>query len=494
MEPAEQAQSRKRIRTAIIDIGSNSVRLVVYDGARRVPSTIFNEKVLAGLGQDLAETGRISDAAMARAAQALRRFYRLTREMGVASVRCVATAAVRDAVNGAELLGHASGFGLMVEVLSGEEEALYAAQGILSAFPQADGVVGDLGGGSLELAEVRAGQVHRRLSLPLGVLRVSALQERGGAALSHFIAHAMEAAGWKPQSIANFYCVGGSWRSLGRVEMARVDFPLRVVHGFSTSCERAIGLEAAIATQTEKELQSIPDISKGRVATLYDASALLAACCQLFAPDKVHFSAFGLREGLLYSTLSAEMAKADPLIVQTEEVGSAHARFQQHGRFMHEWTAPLFADLDENAERLRKAACNLSDVGWRANPDFRAERGLEIALHGHWVGISSAEREILGQAIWTCFGGGTKPFPTHTGLADAQRLRDAVAWGLALRLAERLSGGTQSVLEQCRIARDGNMLRLIFNQDAASLAGEQVERRLKQLAHWLHCDWAIEIG
>jgi exopolyphosphatase / guanosine-5'-triphosphate,3'-diphosphate pyrophosphatase len=486
---------RERVKTAMIDIGSNSVRLVVYEGPRRAPNIIFNEKLLAGLGRDLAATGRIADESIKVAAKALARFQRLCEEMQVASIRCVATAAVRDAENGADLIAKASRIGLTVEILSGNEEARFAALGILSAFPDADGLVGDLGGGSLELAEVKDGNVVRCLSLPLGVLRVAAMADRSVAGLSGVIRDALEKAGWDHISAANFYAVGGSWRSLGRVSMHRAGHPLPVVHGYTIAGEEVAVLAAEVAARTaEKRWSDIPHISRARAENFTDAAALLSAVVELAKPETVHFSAYGLREGLMYGALEREVQGHDPLLVATTEVGGAYARFPEHGRVMQDWIAPIFADDAPAMERLRRAACNLSDVAWRANPDFRSARGLDMALHGNWVAVDGAGREIMGQAIYSCFGGGASAFPGYAGLADEAARSRAAAWGLALRLAQRLSGGTEAVLGQSRLERAGKELRLILHPDVCALQGDVVDKRLKQLAQALGCKGKVVVG
>lgn len=492
MDPLSHAAKRKRIRTAIIDIGSNSVRLVVYHGARRVPAIIFNEKLSVGLGRDLRETGRISTERLERAKAGLIRFRRLADEMEVSSLRCVATAAVRDAENGADLVHIASEIGLTVEVLSGREEAQYAALGVLSAFPLADGIMGDLGGGSLELAEIADGEVRRCLSLPLGVFRI----EEGASVqtLCDRIGAALDAAGWAGATAQDFYCVGGSWRALGRVEMAQFDYPLKVVHGFWMDAERVLKLESLVRKRDSAQLKKIPDMPSSRVATLEPASALLAACCELLSVRTVHFSGYGLREGLLYGALDEETRKADPLLVGTAETGGAHARFPEHGPIMYRWISPIFDGDRGEMQRLCKAACNLSDVAWRANPDFRAARGLDFALHGNWVGIGPAGRELIGQAIWSCFGGGTGAYPGFGGLADEADRQRAASWGQALRLAQRLSGGTAAVLTRSGLRREGSKLMLDLSPEAAAFSGEQVEKRLRQLAEGLDCDHEVRIA
>ncbi len=495
MGAQERAAKRGRIKTAMIDIGSNSVRLVVYEGPRRAPNIIFNEKLLAGLGRDLAATGRIADESIAVAAKALARFHRLSVEMQVASIRCVATAAVRDAENVADLIARASALGLTVEILSGNEEARFAALGILSAFPDADGLVGDLGGGSLELAEVKDGKVVRCLSLPMGVLRVAALEDRSAEALGRVIRAALDKAGWGKVNAANFYAVGGSWRSLGRISMHLTGHPLPVVHGYAIAGTAVPVLEAQVADLTaNKGWSRIPHISRQRAENFTDAAALLRAVVDLAQPETVHFSAYGLREGLLYGALDRAVQAHDPLLVATTEVGGAYARFPEHGRVMQDWIAPIFADDAPDMERLRRAACNLSDVAWRANPDFRAARGLDMALHGNWVAVDGAGREVMGQAIYTCFGGGASAFPGYAGLADEAARARAAAWGLALRLAQRLSGGTEAVLNQSRLEREGKYLRLILYPEARALQGEAVDKRLKQLANALGCKGKVVVG
>ena len=163
-------------RQAIIDIGSNSVRIVAYAGARRAPSVIFNEKVMAGLGRSLSSTGKIDDEAMARSIRALERFAALAKAMEIDDLRCVATAAVRDAENGQDIIDAAARIGLTVELLSGEQEAEAAGYGVIAAIPEADGVAADLGGGSLELVRIKDGQTHDKVSFQLGVLRLAGVR------------------------------------------------------------------------------------------------------------------------------------------------------------------------------------------------------------------------------------------------------------------------------------------------------------------------------
>jgi exopolyphosphatase/guanosine-5'-triphosphate,3'-diphosphate pyrophosphatase len=473
-------------RTAIIDIGSNSIRLVVYQGPRRLPAILFNEKVLAGLGRSLAESGTIDAEAMARAGEALSRFAGLAREMG-AETRTVATAAVRDAANGAELIALASRVGLSVELLSGEQEAMASGLGVLSGIPDADGIVGDLGGGSLELVRVVAGAVTDRVSFPLGVLRLSALRD-GAGALGRKVTQMLADADWTGRGRdLPLYLVGGSWRALARLDMDLAGYPLPVIHQYAMSGETIARLTRSLAHLSKGRLKAVPGLSSGRIPTLGDAAALLSVLVRELRSSGTIVSAFGLREGLLYAALDEETRREDPLMVATIDEGARSGRFPEHGLLLDQWIAPLFADDAPAEARLRAAACHLADVGWRANPEFRAERGVEIALHGNWVGIDAPGRACLAQALWTSLGGSaTTPQPIGA-LADEAALARAVAWGLAMRLGQRLSGGLAGPLQRTRLEKADDTVRLHLRTEDRGLYGEAVAKRHGALAQALGC-------
>ncbi|HEX7872957.1 MAG TPA: Ppx/GppA family phosphatase [Sphingobium sp.] len=470
-------------RVAIIDIGSNSVRLVVYDGPRRIPFTLFNEKVMAGLGAEIGTTGRIGDAAMERGLRALARFQRLCLDMEVDDVRCVATAAVREASNGQDFVTRCRDIGLEVRILSGEEEGYASAAGLFSGMPDADGIMGDLGGGSLELVRVQHGKVLQSISMPLGVLRVREIRARGKGHLAKTLLSMLAAAGWREETRGlPFYMVGGSWRALARLDMHLRAYPLPIFHHYEMAADRIPALLRTLASTDKSMLKALPFLSGGRIPTLPDAAALLGEVVNRLGSSKMVVSAYGLREGLLYQDLPPAVAAEDPLLAATRAEGDAQGRFLGHGDLIEHWIAPLFGDDSPAFQRIRHAACLLADVGWRANPDFRAERGLEAALHGTWVSITASERAMLAQALYTSLGGGETPTDELRTLAFPDELARAAQWGLAIRLAQRLSGGVASALESVSVAMDGETLVLNAPSEDASLIGEAAERRLKQLA------------
>ncbi|MEZ0242842.1 MAG: Ppx/GppA family phosphatase [Sphingomonas sp.] len=479
-------------RVAIIDIGSNSIRLVVYQGAARLPAILFNEKVMAGLGRALGETGAIDDSALATARGALARFALLAREMQVSELRVVATAAVRDASNGGELIAAASGMGLRVELLSGEEEAMASGLGVLSGIPDADGIVGDLGGGSLELVRVVAGTVTDRVSFPLGVFRLPAIRAQGKGMLDKRVAKMIEEAGWKGRGKdLPFYLVGGSWRSLARLDMHLSAYPLPVIHQFPISAARVAELRRVVSEISKGELRGIPNMSSARLPTLEDGAALLGTVLKHLGSSGTVVSAYGLREGLLFARLSAAQRREDPLIAAARDEGQRLGRFPEHGDLLDRWIAPLFEGEPPEAARLRHTACLLADVGWQANPDFRAERGAEIALHGNWVGIDAAGRAVLAQALHTALGGGEAP-EVFAQLADSADLARATQWGLAIRLGQRLSGGVAAPLKRSRLAVDRKSLWLVLEPRDAVLYGEAVEKRHRALAEAMGREAVLE--
>lgn len=470
---------------AIIDIGSNSVRLVIYNGPPRAPAVLFNEKVSAGLGRGLGNGAALDAGAVKQALRALERFAAVARSMGVKDIRTVATAAVRDASDGQKFLSDVAELGLSVDLLSGDQEACASGFGVISAFPEANGIVGDLGGGSLELVRIKDGAVHERVSLPLGVLRLAAMGH-GRGMIDRQVRKIVSKSGWKSSGEGlSFWLVGGSWRALARLHMHLTDYPLPVLHGYAMPPEAASRLVRAIGRMDRKRLKDIEALPSGRIAALGDAAVLLATLTKVLGSSALVVSAYGLREGLIYQDLEADQRKRDPLIESARAAGTMLGRFPEHGDLLAEWIAPLFAHENARCARLRHAACLLGDVGWMANPELRAERGLDIALFGNWVGIDPAGRAMIAHALFTSFGGGNTPAPTVAALTSPEECAKAAAWGLAMRLGQRLSGGVAGPLEVTRLSIDAKAVTLHLKAEDDALYGEAVERRHKQLAAML---------
>lgn len=465
----------------IIDIGSNSVRFVAYGGIARVPSVLFNEKVMAALGRGLARDGMLDEQAMELTLRSLARFRQLGREMGLKKLHTVATAAVRDASNGPAFLKRIAALGLKPRLLPGQEEAELSGLGVISAIPQARGVVADLGGGSLELIGVARGSAGEGMSLPLGSLRV------GSAPDKTVIVSALKA-GLKQSRLRSaardqgLYLVGGSFRALALLDMKTSGHPLPIVHNHRIAAGRLSDLRAILGTLAIEELGMLTGISSSRIPTLPAAATILEAMIETLGPKRIVVSAFGLREGLLYRDLSEDVQHQDPLLAAAVEVGEQLGRFGDHGAAIDQWMDPIFPDESAEMQRLRLAACLLGDIAWNAHPDFRAERAVDMAIHGNWVGIDAHGRAVLGRGLSAAFGGDSGFDPRLAALLKPGESDRVLAWGRALRLAQRLSGGTEALLRRTEIALEPGRVILMIPAKYRELYAGAVERRLQQLA------------
>jgi exopolyphosphatase/guanosine-5'-triphosphate,3'-diphosphate pyrophosphatase len=444
-----------------------------------VPSTLFNEKVMAGLGRGLDESGRLSDKAMDAAIEALGRFRLLAREMKLKKLHAVATAAVRDASNGPDFLKRAVKAGIKPELISGEEEARLSALGVISAIPQARGVVADLGGGSLELIPVEGGKTGPGVSLPLGVLRLGKRESAREVAAT--LKDGVPAVLRDAAEDSTLYLVGGSFRAFAQLDLQLTGHPLPIVHQHCLTPARVRELRQLVRSTSIEELRERVGVQSSRLQTLPAAAAVLDAACRVLSPRRIMVSAFGLREGILYDDLSVERKAEDPLLASALEVGERLGRFGDHGALLDQWISPLFPDDSDYAARLRLAACLLADVAWNAHPDFRAEWAVDMGVHGNWVGIDSEGRAILGRALCSAFSG-DGGYDDDVGALVEQRVLDhADRWGRAIRLAQRLSGGTASLLRRTGIAVEGQRLVLRLEESDRSLFSDAVRKRFKQL-------------
>lgn len=463
------------------------MRLVVYAGPARIPTPIFNEKVLAGLGAGLDESGMLPEEGRHKALAALSRFRLLLDHMKVKQTRVVATAAIRDAEDGPEFVREIERLGLPCDVLTAEEEASLAGEGVLSGIPAADGIVGDLGGGSLELVDVSDGSARNGISLPLGVLRLdpSAAGEREARKL---LKSALRKSPIKEQAMDRcFYMVGGSWRALARIDMLATDFPLPITHQYRMKSGRAKELRKLVRV-LDPRVSSVA--APARMAAAPVSSMLLELLVDELRPSHLVVSTYGIREGLLYSELKPNVRQLDPLVEEARDAGGGEHRFGQHGDLLDAWIAPLFDD-EPAMRRLRLASCLLADVAWQSNPGFRADRGIEMALHGNWVAVNPAGRVIMAQALSSNFGRDRLPDGRLLQLCNEQALARAHCWGVAMRLGQRLSGGVSSVLKRTSLSYFNGAVQLGVRRGEEALIGDQVERRLLRLAQALGCEPVI---
>lgn len=467
---------------AVIDIGSNTIRLVIYGGPLRAPVVLYNEKVTARLGRGVAENGRLGKRATGLGLAALARYAMLVGLKGIADIQTVATAAVREAANGPEFLDRVRAFGLSPRLLSGAEEAITSAMGVAGAFPGTKGVVADLGGGSLEIVHVDGMDCRHGVSLPLGSLRLPQMREAGEAEFARRIREMVHTAGWQCVPDETLYLVGGSHRALARYAMHQTRWPLDDPHAFELSVDAATKLcRDVLRGQLPAQ---IPGVSPSRLASLPDTAALLSALLGKIRPSKVIFSSWGLREGLVFVTLDKATQAQDPLIAGvagfTESMGIDSAT----GEAVASWIAAAIPQGREHDQRLRLAATMLALAEQRVEPNLRAEQAMEWALGKRWVGVDTEGRALIA-ACMLANAGRQAPSADLTRLAAPERLRAAQAWGLAVRLCRRFSGVTPQALAGSSLTVKGGKLVLSVNEPLAALYTDPVARDLLNLAERL---------
>jgi len=482
-------------RIGVIDIGSNTVRLVVYDVASQLPIPMFNEKAACRLGAGLHETGVLNPDGVEQALISIERFVRLSRAMEVDELSLVATAAVRDAADGfafvARLEAHC---GVKIEILSGEQEAKLAAIGVMNGMPDANGVVCDLGGGSLDLVHIENHECIRYSTLPFGHLR---LYETAGGDVGRackMVASEIGKVGWDGQlSGATLYAVGGSIRALARLYIEQSSYPLHIVDNFRMPGKEARQLTELVSKLSEKTLRRIPSIPSKRVETLPMAAAAFEVLIEHFKPREVVFSAFGMREGKMLSLVPENLRSADPLIAGCEAVISRSSRFTLSGRELDEWMAPLFEGEKGDLPRSRLAACLVSDIGWHEHPDYRAEHAYHRVLRLPLAGMSHTDRVLMAVAVYVRYGRSMSDslLQDVLDLIDDDTRRIAAITGFALRLGHRIAGSAPGLLAMTRLERGKKVLKLVLRENAPMFGGESVERRVKNLAQAIGVDYAI---
>ncbi|MFC4256750.1 Ppx/GppA family phosphatase [Altererythrobacter xixiisoli] len=469
---------------AVIDIGSNTVRLVVYSGPPRAPNVWLNEKVSARLGRDLSQTGRMPDKAMDLALSALGRYAALLPDLEVRNVDTVATAAVRDAANGPEFLERVVQLGLSPRLLSGEEEALTSATGVIGAFPGALGTVADLGGGSLELVQVENGELHGAASLQLGTLRLPKLREAGLPAFRKAVAEDLHRVGWANAHPGPLYMVGGTWRALAAFAMRRDSHPVTDPHGFRLSCEDADAAAKQIMRMTPAQLAPIPGISSSRAVGLPDAAAMLRVMLARLKPDGLVFSSWGLREGVLFDRLSPGAKEQDPLIAAVSHFVAPRGGSATLAATIAAWTAPVAGGSGNGSERLRLTATMFALAAAQVEPNHRARHAYEWAMEKRWLTLSPADRARIAAALLASCGRSELP-PELARIASPEQLREAVGWGLAIRLCRRLGAGSRVSLSSSALRRDENRLILRVDPVRAALVSDLVRNDCKALGQWL---------
>mgnify|MGYP000205663221 FL=1 len=481
--------------TAVIDIGSNSVRLVIYRVEGRSIWPIFNEKVLAGLGRELKTTGSLHQGGMRESLIALRRFKAILESYELKDIHVVATAAIRDAVDGPDFVAtilETTGF--QVRVLSGAEEAHYSAMGVRCGHLEAEGVVGDLGGSSLELINLNSDstQDFRGVTLPLGPFALGAPRPVDVEATYKIVCDRLEPLQGR-FSNTQFHAVGGAWRNLALIWMQKQNYPLQVIQQFELPAREALSIARLIASQSPSSLEKLPGVSKRRLENIAYAALVMQGLIEVLHFETLCFSAFGLREGLLFEALDAPLRTEDPLIAGCASLGHRLGINDDLGPALANWALEFYNSIDNALierpeDRLVRAAAKLADIGARLHPDHRADLACDQVLRAPIPGQNHQERVFLACTLYTRYSGDpyNKEPVLISRILGEDRLRQATQLGLLLRLGCDLSAKSATLMGHANIRQ--HELNLVLSAKSGwedLLLGEQTRRRARALAQSL---------
>jgi len=478
----------------IIDIGSNSIRLCVYDTAARVPVPMFNEKAVCALAEGLGTSGRLSPTGVQQAFAAVGRFVALGRAMELTHLDILATAAVRDASDGPSFVSELERrFGIEIKVLSGGQEARLSATGVLCGSPQAEGIVCDLGGGSLELVTVKNGGFGQHVTMPLGLLRLTEASADDRATATEIVDRHLADIPWLGEGRGgNLYAVGGAWRTLARICITHTQHPLTVLDNFTIDAREALRIIGLVANQSKKSLEKIPGVAKKRVAGLPLAALVLERVVRQVQPSRLIFSIFGMREGQFFKRLPEKLKGDDPLLSVFRQLALVNSRFPEHGNELMAWMAPLFPGETPHHARIRHAACLVSDSFWNEHPDTRAEQAFLRILRLPFMGVEHADRAAIALTVFLRYLGNEEEPAVQraTALLDDAALRRCRVAGTALRLAHMLSGGAPNLLRRTRLKAEASELILEVPTDNPAFVIEP-DRTFDRLARALDCETLV---
>jgi exopolyphosphatase/guanosine-5'-triphosphate,3'-diphosphate pyrophosphatase len=484
----EDPGARALARVGVVDVGSNSVRLVVFDGAARSPAYFYNEKIMCALGAGMAETGHLSPSGRTRALSAMRRFKALADGMGLSELSVVATAAVRDASDGRDFCDEVQReTGLRIWVIDGEEEARLSAQGVLLGWPGAYGLVCDIGGSSMELAEISGGRVGRRVTSHLGPLKLRDL--KGGAKARH--SHVKDVMKDLQDKMGaqrdRLFLVGGSWRAIARIDMYRRGYPLHVLHEYRMTPRAVSATVKFIKSADLDTLRSACGVSSTRMALVPYAAEVLSRLVKTFRPKDIAVSSYGIREGMLYEQMPQRLRDRDPLIEACRFAENKDARMQGFGKILYNFISPLYKSASAPRKRLVKAACLLHDVSWRAHPDYRAEVCFDNATRANLGGLKHTERVFLGLALLHRYSNKRENtrFEDLYQMIDEKSRADAEILGKAMRFGAMLWMTNDAARGELRWFPQKKLLQFRLTTDMVPLFGEVAEARLNSLANSL---------
>ena len=465
----------------VIDIGSNSVRLVIYDDLCRVPRAIYNEKHSCRLGERMMQTGKLSEGGRIEALEAIGRFVMLSEAMEVRRLYAVATAAVRNAEDGQDFANQVQrNYDLSIDIISGEQEAKLAAAGVRSSIYRPDGITADMGGGSLELAAM---DTSFYTSSPLGALSLYEQYGDDTAAMRQYIRATLTTllADQPNYHAKALYAVGGSFRSIARLHADEHDYPLPIIHYYTLGANIVESYTSRLLQLCKAQPDTFNKVEDKRIPLLPAACISLQELLRATNASDVVFSSAGIREGIMYDLASKEIQQQDALDASLMQLGGSMVD-EDYANALLEWIQPLFPEESSSEYRLRRAACLLSDIAQTINPEFRAEWVFEHVLVSNLWGISHPERVKIALALYYRYRGRKRPQHPVLSLLDEASIYWAKKTGMAMRLAFEISAGTPMMLAHLPlILTNANTLRIAGERTLYDALPSSAEKRLKTL-------------
>ncbi len=467
----------------IIDIGSNSIRLVVFDGPKRSPLYLYNEKVFFRLGMQ-SFGGRPFDSHTIEAvSRIINRYVAICRNMEISKIIMFGTSALREASNSnalAELIRKKTN--ICIDVISGEEEALYAAQGILLGFPNAEGVICDLGGNSIEFAKIRKNVITECKSALLGPLSMKKLGRKFENLDSYMRKLLLGAINANTVKGKPFFLIGGSWRAIAKIHMQRIKYPLKIIQGYKVEVRKLKKTLELIKDSSFLNKYDEMNISLERLDLLPQSARLLEIIIDELKLKELTFSSFGVREGLIYQNLSEVEKKKDPLIEAAKFFERKESRFPKMSKHVFNWIAPLYENLPCKTKRVILAASKLHDIAWIAHPDYKMEMCLELVTRSNISGLTHKERVFL--ALILLFRHKAKPEKVFNSklfkIVSRKKRKIAFVIGKGLRLASTFFG-EKNLFDQIDFRLKAHEVELCFQSKMVSFNGSIVERRIQEL-------------
>ena len=470
-------------RIGIIDIGSNSIRLVVFDGPRRSPLYLYNEKVFFRLGLQSFGKKAFDNATLKAVSRIINRYVAICQNMEIHKIIMFGTSALREASNSDVLVEEIrKNTSICVDVISGEKEAFYAAQGILLGFPNAEGIICDLGGNSVEFANICKRVIAECNSTLLGPLAITKLENKIEDIDRYIRKQLLGAVNANAAKDKPFFLIGGSWRAIAKIHMQRTQYPLKIIQGYKVKSKKIKKTLEFIQDSSFITKYDEINISADRLELLPLSARLLEIIIDELQIKTLTFSSFGVREGFLYHNLSEAEKKKDPLIEAAKFFEKKETRFPNMSKHTFKWISPLYENLPRKTKRVILAATKLHDIAWIAHPDYKTEMCLELVTRSNISGLSHKERVFLAMIL--LFRHKAKPEKVFNSklfkIVSKKKRKIARVLGKGLKLASTVLGEL-SLFDKIDFRLKAHEVELCFQSKIDFVNGEVVERRIQEL-------------